>query len=225
MGENDMCGRFVRGSSISEIADEFNADYTGIDIKPSYNITPGQNIVLVTGQGGKNIVLCKWGFIPSWSKDPSIGNRMINARSETVAEKTAFRGAFRKQRCLIAANGFYEWRKTGSGKTPVYISLRNRGIFGFAGLYSTWISPERRKICTTTILTTNANKVLKNIHDRMPVIISRENESIWLDYTIADKEALEPLLKPYPSEEIRLTEVSKYVNSPRNDSSDCIKPI
>ena len=220
-----MCGRFVRGSSISEIADEFNADYTGIDIKPSYNITPGQNIVLVTGQGGKNIVLCKWGFIPSWSKDPSIGNRMINARSETVAEKTAFRGAFRKQRCLIAANGFYEWRKTGSGKTPVYISLRSRGIFGFAGLYSTWISPAKREICTTTILTTNANKVLENIHDRMPVIISRENESIWLDYTIADKEALEPLLKPYPSEEIRLTEVSKYVNSPRNDSSDCIKPI
>ncbi len=118
-----------------------------------------------------------------------------------------------------------EWKKTGSGKTPVYISLRTRSIFGFAGLYSTWISPEGRKICTTTILTTNTNRVLESIHNRMPVIISRENESVWLDYAISDKEALEPLLKPYPSEEMRLREVSKAVNSPGHDSPDCIKPL
>ena len=203
-----MCGRFVRYVSIPEVAEEFDADHAGPDIRPSYNIPPGQDIAIIIGDRRRSLVLCKWGFIPTWSKDPSIGNRMINARAETVWEKTSFRSAFRKQRCLIAANGFYEWRKDGKVKTPVYIRLKSRNTFGFAALYNTWKSPEGNELCTTTIITTEANKMLDAVHNRMPVIIPRGKEAVWLDRDVHDKDALIPVMVPYPPEDMELTEVS-----------------
>jgi putative SOS response-associated peptidase YedK len=211
--------------SIPDVAEEFDADQAGPDIRPSYNIPPGQDIAVILDDSKRRIVMCRWGFIPTWSKDPSIGNRMINARAETVWEKPAFRGVFRKQRCLIAANGFYEWRKDGKVKTPVYIRLKSRNTFGFAGLYNTWKSPEGNELCTTTIITTEANKMLDAVHNRMPVIIPREKEAVWLNQGLHDKEVLIPVMVPYPTEDMELTEVSSIVNSPTNDSPDCIKPV
>ena len=220
-----MCGRFVRYVSLPDIAGEFDLDQADFDIRPSYNIPPGQDIAIILDDSKKRLVLCRWGFIPTWSKDPSIGSRMINARAETVWEKPAFRSAFKRQRCLIAANGFYEWRKDGKIRSPVYFCLKSRNTFGFAGLYNTWKSPEGNEMCTTTIITTAANKMIETIHNRMPVIIPREKEATWLNQDLHDKEALIPVLLPYPSDDMKLAEVSPIVNSPANDSPDCIQPV
>lgn len=154
-----------------------------------------------------------------------MGYKMINARAESVAEKASFRNAFRKQRCLIPANGFYEWKKEGKSKIPMYVSLKSRKAFGFAGLYNEWTSPEGKQICTTTIITTDANALLEPIHNRMPAIIAREKESLWIDPSIQDKETLLSLISPYPSEDMEFKKVSQMVNSPDNDSPECIKPV
>ena len=150
---------------------------------------------------------------------------MINARAESVADKPAFKRAFSKQRCLIVANGFYEWRKEGKSRIPVYVHLKSRKAFGFAGLYNEWTSPEGKQICTTTIITTDANAMLEPVHNRMPAIIPKDKETIWLDTSIQDKEVLFPLIHPYPSEDMELIEVSTIVNSPSNDSPECIKQV
>ena len=170
------------------------------------------------------MALCKWGLIPSWAKDPKIGYKMINARAETVAEKQSFRSSFKKHRVLIPANGFYEWKKEGKSKIPFYISLKSGAPFGFAGLLSEWISPEKKQICTCTIITTGANDLLQNIHDRMPVIIKKEEEDMWL-HNEEDRNVLQALLKPYPSDEMDYYAVSTMVNSPANNSPECIKPL
>jgi putative SOS response-associated peptidase YedK len=220
-----LCGRFVRYISIPEIAAEFDADVSNLDLKPSYNIPPGQDIAIIIKEGRNRIVQCRWGFIPSWAENPTIGYKMINARAESVAEKASFKNAFRKHRCLIVANGFYEWRKKGKSRFPVYIHLKSRLIFGFAGFYNVWTSPEGNQICTTTIITTNANDLLKPIHNRMPAIIPREKETVWIDPSVQDKETLLTLINPYPSEDMEFTKVSQMVNSPGNDSPECIKPV
>jgi putative SOS response-associated peptidase YedK len=220
-----VCGRFVRYISIPEIADEFDAVDMNLDLGPSYNIPPGQDIIMIVKNGRNRIIPCKWGFIPSWTDDPSMGYKMINARAESVAEKASFRDAFKRQRCLIPANGFYDWRKEGKARVPVYVRLKSRQVFGFAGLYNEWTSPEGKQICTTTIITTGANSLLAPVHDRMPAIIPREKESLWLDSSIHDREILLTLLKPYPSEDMEFREVSRTVNSPGNDSPECIKPV
>ena len=219
-----MCGRFVLCSPKATIIKEFRVDKTSLQYIPSYNIAPTQNIVIVRENGTKTLTHCKWGLIPSWAKDQSIGHRMINARVETVAEKPAFRSAFKKQRCLVIADGFYEWKKEKT-KTPVYIRLKSGKPFGFAGLYSIWTSPEGQEICTCTIITTEANELLASIHDRMPAIISQDAYDIWLDPNEHDREKLLHLLKPYISHEIELFTVSKKVNSPSYNSPDNIEPI
>ena len=163
--------------------------------------------------------------MPSWAKDPAIGHKMINARSESVADKPSFRSSFKHHRILIPANGFYEWKKDGKVKTPYYIRLKSKACFGFAGLASYWISPAGDQVCTSCIITTNANELLQPVHDRMPVIIRKEDVNNWLDGKEQEKEALLALLHPYPSADMDCYAVSTMVNSPTNNSSDCIKPV
>lgn len=220
-----MCGRFVRITPIPVIAEKFKAKQIIADLAPSYNIAPSQEVVIINDEGVRQLIQSKWGFIPSWAKDPSIGNKMINARSETVSEKPAFRSAFKKKRCLVIADGFYEWRTEGKRKFPMYIRLKSGDTFGFAGLYNVWTSADGKQICTSTIITTEANEAVKPIHDRMPVILPRDKEDIWISPALEDKEILLSVLKPYPVLEMEAYEVSTRVNSPQYNSPSNIKPI
>jgi len=220
-----MCGRFDCHSEISVIKKLFKIDRLSIDYQPHYNIAPSQNIVVIRDSGKRELIQCRWGFIPSWAKDPKMGFKMINARAESVAGKPAFKDAFRNQRCLVVADGFYEWVLEGKVKQPVYIRLKSLAPVGFAGLYSVWRSPEGEDICTCTIITTDANDLLRPIHDRMPVIIPKDMEDLWLDPKITEKEKLLPLLMPYPSDEMEFYRVSPIMNKPENDASEVILPI
>ncbi len=220
-----MCGRFVRAVSLEDIVDEFGVDKPDFDLSPSYNIAPSQNIAIIKNSGEKSMAVSRWGLVPSWAKDPAIGHKMINARSESVAEKPSFKSSFRHHRVLIPANGFYEWKREGKIKTPFYINLKSRKCFGFAGLASYWKSPEGNQICTSCIITTDANDLIQPVHERMPVIIRKEDEDKWLDNGEQDKEALLALLKPYSSDDMEYYAVSKVVNSPANNSPECIKPV
>jgi putative SOS response-associated peptidase YedK len=195
------------------------------EVGPRYNIAPTQTVIVVSDDGTRTLTEMRWGLIPSWAKDSAIGNRMINARAETVATKPAFRVALRKRRCLIPADGFYEWQPVGRRKQPVYITLKSREPFSFAGLWESWTAPDGQEIKTCTIITTEANDLLKAIHDRMPVILTREAEAVWLDPTIQDPEGLLPLLGPYPAEEMEAYPVSTQVNNTAHDGQECIQPL
>jgi len=214
----------VSSSPIRDIAETFGVGQTDIKYEPNYNVAPTQRILIINNKGKKQIMLCRWEFVPSWAKDLSVGNRMINARAETVATKRSFRSAFRRHRCLIIADGFYEWRKEDRRKVPVYIRLKTRKPFGFAGLYNTWVSPEGEAICTCTIITTEANELLREVHNRMPVIVPREKEDFWLNPKNEDWEGLQAVLKTYPSEDMEYYRVSPKVNSVAYNSPENIKP-
>jgi putative SOS response-associated peptidase YedK len=220
-----MCGRFVRITPVGVLAVKFKAEKVFSNLAPSYNIAPTQEVVIINNEGVRQLIQCKWGFIPSWAKDPAIGYSMINARSETVARKPAFGSAFKRKRCLVMADGFYEWRAEGRKKFPMYIRLKAGECFGFAGLYNVWKPPNGEQICTCTIITTEANETVKTIHDRMPVILPRDKEDPWLDPANEDKEQLLSILKPYPAEEMMAFEVSTEVNSPQHNTPSNIQPI
>ena len=198
-----MCGRFVLISDLSVITDDFNVQEVSASFTPSRNISPGQHIPAVIRRDDKNILVTfLWGLIPSWSKDTSIGAKLINARAETVNEKPSFKNAFQKRRCLIVADGFYEWKKDGKKKIPYYFYLKSGKPFGFAGLYESWFSPEKKQMDTCTIITTQANSLVRPIHERMPVIIPKKQEEIWLKNKMTDTPSLLEVLKPYPAEEM-----------------------
>ena len=220
-----MCGRFTRSQSIPAIAEEFGVEQVSCDLGPSYNIAPTQKVAVVITDGVKQLVPVRWGLVPSWAKDLSVGNRMINARAETITEKASYRNAFKKRRCLVVADGFYEWQGQGVAKRPVYIHMKSGKPFGFAGLYEVWKSPEGEEIKTCAIITTEANELMKPIHDRMPVIIPGELQDKWLDPKTADHDYLLSMLKPNPSEGMEAYPVSKRVNSPRNNSPECMKRL
>jgi putative SOS response-associated peptidase YedK len=167
----------------------------------------------------------KWGLIPFWAKDPRIGNRLINARAETIAEKPSFKSALKANRCLVPASGFYEWKEIGGRKMPFLFQLKDISLFSFAGLYDVWKDEQKNEIKTFTIITTNANSFMAPIHDRMPVILTPENENIWLDNAINDVPQLLPLLKPYPDETMEMYPVSPAVNNPKTDSPELIQPL
>lgn len=221
-----MCGRFVRKSTITVIEDEFDIYEVQWAFEPSYNIAPSQDVACVIGNGGNRLVKFRWGLVPFWADDPSIGYKMINARAETVAQKKSFARAFKKQRCLVVADGFYEWRKLADGKRkiPMYVHLRENRPFGFAGLYENWKSKDGTVLQTCTIITTQPNELMVSIHNRMPVIIAADKRKTWLDPQIQDAAALMPLLASYNAGEMEVYEVSKRVNSPSYDEPDCIKP-
>jgi putative SOS response-associated peptidase YedK len=199
-----MCGRFVLVSDLSIITEAFDIRETVCDYRPSSNVLPSHQIAAVIHDGVNRLVQFRWGLIPSWAKDPSIGSRLINARAETLAEKPSFRNAFKKRRCLIVADGFYESLKEGKKKIPFYFRLKSGKPFGFAGLYETWTSPEGQPIHTCTIITTEPNDLVQPIHNRMPVIIPREQESFWIDTTVQDYMSLKTVLRPYATSEMEM---------------------
>jgi len=220
-----LCGRFVQYSLFPLLEKEFSLKFgADVPLRQSYNIAPTQDVPVVVNEEGNRLTLCRWGLIPSWAKDASIGSRMINARAETLAEKPSFKGPLKKHRCLVVADGFYEWKKTDSGKVPLYITMKDGRPLGFAGLYSDWTPPGGDTIRTCTIVTTEPNELLRPIHNRMPVIIKPDKREQWLDPEEHDPEKLSSLLTPYPSDELDTWEVSRAVNSPSNDDPQLIQP-
>lgn len=221
-----MCGRFTQTNKPKQIDKEFKVN-TAQDsfLKPRYNIAPTQTIpaVLETGEG-RIISGLKWGLIPHWSKDDTFAAKLINARAESIAEKPSFRDAFRNRRCIIPASGFYEWDKKSSGaKQPFYFYLKDKEVFGFAGLWEEWLDKASGELVETcTIITTEANRVLEPVHDRMPVILKSKDYEQWLDEKQVDTNKLQKLLVPYPAKEMASHAVGKAVNSPSNDSSELI---
>jgi len=220
-----MCGRFVLFSSVNKISKEFAVLPENIAFSANYNFAPTQDVLIVIAERERSLIKCRWGFIPTWAKDPNIGYKMINARAETLAEKPTFKAAIRNHRCLVVADGFYEWKKEGREKKPLYIHLKSGRPLGFAGLYSYWQTPEDGLICTCTIITTSANHLLEPIHNRMPAIIPADIRAEWLDPEIQDEKRILPLLSPYAAEDMEAYYVSPVVNSPRNDSPDNIRPV
>ncbi|MFW9788865.1 MAG: SOS response-associated peptidase [Candidatus Thorarchaeota archaeon] len=220
-----MCGRFALLTHAEAIIERFGVEEVIKRPEPRYNIAPSQNVTVVVQRETRQLTEMRWGLIPFWAKDVSIGNRMINARAETVAEKPAYRSAFKKRRCLILADGFYEWQKVGKVKIPTHIRLKSRGPFAFAGLYEYWKTKSGKMLESCTIVTTTPNELMKSIHRRMPVILSPEHEAAWLDPTNEDVSELMKLLQPYNPAVMEAYEVSEYVNSPSNQGPLCTKPV
>jgi putative SOS response-associated peptidase YedK len=195
---------------------------------PRYNIAPSQPVAAIRIEpdtATRQLVLLRWGLIPSWAKDPKIWHQCINAKAETVAEKPSFRAAFKKRRCLVIATGFYEWQVQGRAKQPMWIGLQSKRPFAFAGLWEQWQPPEGEAIESCTILTTEPNELLRSIHNRMPVILSPASYDQWLDPTVQQAEPLKTLLRPYPSEELLAYPVSTLVSNPRHDAPDCLEAL
>jgi putative SOS response-associated peptidase YedK len=218
-----MCGRYTLAITPEALADAF-ALSTVPDFPRRYNIAPTQPVATIVQDGKtsrRKFRLMRWGLIPSWAKDPAIGNKLINARSETVQEKPSFRNAFKRRRCLIPADGFYEWQKVkGSSKQPYYFHLNDGKIFAFAGLWESWNDIE-----TCTILTTAANDLLQPVHDRMPVIVDPQLYDIWLATNIQDPDPLLPILEPFSPDPMAAYPVGTWVNAASNDDPRCIEEL
>lgn len=220
-----MCGRFVQFSSLSVIQEVFNVRTVTCDVRPSYNIAPLQKILVVIRQKGNRLGKLHWGLVPSWAKDLSLASRCINARAETVEKKPTFRQAFRKQRCLILADGFYEWKQKGRLKEPWYITLPSGAPFAFAGLWETWKDSDGNSYYSAAIITTKASESVREIHNRMPVILLPETYDSWLDPENQDAEQLNKILHDGHVRKLTSHPVSKYVNSQKNDGPKCIEPV
>ncbi|MBI4496606.1 MAG: SOS response-associated peptidase [Chloroflexi bacterium] len=221
-----MCARFTLTTDARKLQLRFRILLQSSENTERYNIAPTQNILTVIEKDGeRRTEAMRWGLVPFWAKDPSVGQRMINARSETLGEKPAFRQAFVRRRCLIPADGFYEWQKEGSKRLPLRFVLKSGEPFAFAGLWETWKRPDGEWLHTCTIITTTPNSVLEPIHDRMPVILRPEDEDLWLDPSVSDPSLLRGLLAPYPPEEIDAYQVSTAVNSPKLDIPACVERI
>jgi len=220
-----MCGRYTLTADADSIQLAFNlASVDGYEM-PRYNIAPSQQLAVITDRNPQALSFMKWGLVPSWAKDPKIGNRMINARSETAAEKPSFRTAFKRRRCLIPADGYYEWQKRGKKKIPTYITHAERDLFAFAGLWESWKQPDESWLHTCAILTTEANEKLRPIHHRMAVIIEPEDYELWLaPRPLVPDEWLPLMLGPRP-EQLKFHEVSTAVNSPANDNPTLVLPF
>ena len=217
-----MCGRFTLRTSPQAIAKAFQlADLPAFT--PRYNIAPTQQVLAIQLQDERREAkFLHWGLIPSWADDPKIGNRLINARADGVASKPSFRSAFKRSRCLVVADGFYEWQKAGKAKQPYFIRLKTDQPFAFAGLAEHWRRGEQA-IDSCTLITTEPNELMADIHDRMPVILSPDDYDLWLDPEFQDKEKLQSLLRPYPADELAAYPVSTVVNNPRNEKPECVE--
>ena len=220
-----MCGRYNLISNLTVLGERFQFDATQLTLEAAYNVAPTQNVLTVIGGESRRAGFMRWGLIPFWAKNHSIGSRMINARAETVADKRSFLDSFRRRRCLVLADGFYEWRRTGSGKRPMRVALRSGEPFAFAGIWSMWKDTEGNSIPTCAIITTSANELLSPIHHRMPVILPRQMEGFWLDRSIQGTSALSSVLTPYSDDAMEAYEVSTLVNSVANDGPDLIARV
>jgi putative SOS response-associated peptidase YedK len=221
-----MCGRYTQTTDLETLQRRFEFDSGGVTLEPRYNLAPGQEAPVVVEEGAKVLKPMRWGLVPYWAKEASIGYKMINARAETLAEKSSFKKSFRERRCLVLADGFYEWCKLKGKRTgvPMRFILKSREPFAFAGLWDAWKRPEGDVLLSFTIITTGANELLRSVHDRMPVILRPQDEDKWLDPDLKNIDHLVPLLMPYPSDMMEGYEVSTLVNSPKNDVPECILP-
>lgn len=219
-----MCGRYTLRKP-TQLKDEFGVAAVPQDLAPRYNICPGQDVPVVLEDDGRELAMVRWGLIPFWAKDPAIGNKLINARGESVADKPSFRQAYRKRRCLIPADGFYEWQGKRPPKTPMHIRFSSGALFALAGLWESWRAPDGEMVRTCTIITTTPNALLEPIHSRMPVILPPEAYAAWLGEEAVAADALSALLAPFPPEGMEAFDVSRLVNSPANDSPACVEPV
>jgi putative SOS response-associated peptidase YedK len=219
-----MCGRFTLTIDPAELKERFGEYTWPSQFAPRYNIAPTQPVLAVSNDGRRTAEFFVWGLIPSWAKDPAIGSRLINARAETLAEKPSFRGAFKYKRCLILADGFYEWKSQPGTKVkvPHFIHMQDRQPFAFAGLWDSWNSPDGSQVRTCTIITTTPNKLMATLHNRMPVILDPANYEQWLDPAPRAPDSLAPLLEPFPDERMAAHAVSTLVNSPANDRPELV---
>ncbi len=220
-----MCGRFTLTADAEAIQLAFGLSDVSVWEGSRYNIAPSQMAPVITNHNPRALTLLKWGLVPYWAKDPAIGNRMINARSETVAEKTSFRTAFKKRRCLIPADGFFEWAKRNGKKAPMYIKRRDRAIFALAGLWENWQQPDGPWLGSCSILTTEANDFLRPIHHRMPVMIEPEDYDTWLSDEVLSPQQWLPLMTGCASEQMTAFEVSTLVNRAINNNPAVIAPV
>jgi putative SOS response-associated peptidase YedK len=227
-----MCGRFTLYADPETLAELFDLEHAP-PLAPRYNIAPTQPVAIVRAAdsraGARDWTHVIWGLIPSWAKDPSIGARMINARSETAAEKPSFRAAMRRRRCLVPADGFYEWMRIGKRKQPYFVTETDGAPLAFAGLWESWTGPDGTELETCTILTTEANELMSELHNRMPVIVQPQDFDEWLvggtELTPAQVSTLQHLLRPFPSDKLQAYPVGQYVNNTRNEGEACIVPI
>ncbi len=239
-----MCGRFNLRATPKEVAAAFRVRDVP-HFTPRFNIAPTQPVIVVRELGAQQLAIerevpltdasedrivrsatwMQWGLVPHWADDPSIGSRMINARAESVARKPAFRAAFRRRRCLIPASGFYEWKKTPGGKQPYHVYLPGRKVFGFAGIWEHWCGADGSELLSCAIITTDANELVAQVHDRMPVIVPPEAYDLWLQPEGVSLHELESLLRPYPAGEMAMVPISRRINNPRNDDPECLRPV
>jgi putative SOS response-associated peptidase YedK len=223
-----MCGRY-RLSRRKQLVEEYFAAVSGDDDWiPRYNIAPSQPVIAIRQDSAKpvrTLSTMRWGLVPSWAKDPSIGYKTIDARAETVATTASFREPFKSQRCLIPADGFYEWKREGKTKQPYCFEINDGGLFAFAGLWDGWTNPQGKPIESCTILTTTANSLLADIHDRMPVILRQENYNLWLDPGFRTTDSVSEMLSPFDAALMRRYPVSTRINQVQNDDVDCAQPL
>ena len=221
-----MCGRFTLTVDPAELQETFSGYTFPTQFAPRFNIAPTQPVLAIPNDGKKRADFFIWGLIPSWAKDPSVGNRLINARGETLAEKPSFRGGYKYKRCLILADGFYEWKKQpgSKAKVPYFIHMKNRQPFAFAGLWDEWNSTDGSLIRSCTIVTIEPNELMASLHNRMPVILPADAYAQWLEYSLQTPEKLQAFIKPYPAAEMAAYPVSTLVNNPKNDLAECVVP-
>ncbi|NLO20111.1 MAG: SOS response-associated peptidase [Ignavibacteria bacterium] len=221
-----MCGRFALSAKTRQIEKLVPSIKRGPDFEPRYNIAPSQKVLSVLNDDNSELQYIRWGLIPFWSKTESIGNKLINARIETIRERQSFRNLVKSRRCIIFADGFYEWTKNSSKtKTPYFIRLKSQETFAFAGLWDSWKNPENQTLRTGTIITTEANELIKGIHNRMPVILPNDLIPQWLSNELFYEELIAELKEPFKADAMEMFEVSSLVNNPRNDSPLNVKEI
>jgi putative SOS response-associated peptidase YedK len=222
-----MCGRFSQGTPSAILAELFQLAKIP-SWAPRYNIAPTQlvpTVVVTLEDPTRHFRTLRWGLIPGWAKDPRMGSRMINAQAETASTKPSFRTAFRRRRCLVLADGFYEWQQLGRRKQPFHVRMRDRSPFAFAGLWEHWKGPDGDVIGSCTLLTTEPNDLIRSFHHRMPVILDPTDYDVWLDPGIQEPDRLQPLFRPYASEDLMAYPVTTLVNNPVNDIPECIAPL
>lgn len=222
-----MCGRFTMAIDSEDLRTQLALGQMPLDWEKRYNIAPSQDVPTVPFAQSRDVVWMKWGLVPFWAKDPSIGYKMINARAETVAEKPSYRSSFKNKRCLILADGFYEWQEIpgSKGKQPIFIHLQDGKPFAFAGLWELWHAPDASLVYSCTIITTQPNALVQPIHNRMPVILPASAYATWLDPAERQPTDLNQLLVPYPADAMAAYPVSRLVNAPQNDTPANILPL
>ena len=217
-----MCGRFQLSVTGKQISERFNVEVFDERYKPCYNCAPSRELPVITNDNQKELQFFRWGLIPFWAKDPKIGMRLINARAETLTDKPSFKHAFKTRRCLIPANGFFEWKKEKK-RVPYRFFLKNDSLFAMAGLWDVWKDSSGKPVHSFTIVTTDANEIVKPVHDRMPVILPKEKERLWLEEQ--NPQLLQSLLQPYPGDDLEFYPVSGLINKPQNDFPEVVMPV